>query len=269
LAEPTFDRARFESRLTTRHLGRWLVARAEVESTNDVAWDALAGGTPDGTAVVADAQTRGRGRAGRSWHTAPGRGLALSVVLHLGCDPRPSGMLPLVAGLALARALERLGARGQLKWPNDLLIGGRKVAGILCERRRVSSGDAVVVGVGVNVTSRDTDLPALETPATSLALESVETDRETVAAEFANALEPLWDELQEGSRERVLEAWRARASFWGMPVTVRTPSGAVTGVARTLDPDGGLVLTLSSGREAVVIAGDLEVPGLADVDGRT
>src|SRR5437660_1225666 len=91
--------------------GRHLIARAVVESTNDVAWEAAAQGLPDGTTVVADAQTRGRGRAGRAWNTGQGRGLALSVLLHAGCAPPAAagggrGAIPLAAGLALARTPE-------------------------------------------------------------------------------------------------------------------------------------------------------------------
>ena len=270
MAEPRFDRAAFESLLRTHIAGRRLIARAEVESTNDVAWEALAQGMPDGTTVVADVQTRGRGRSGRSWHTAPGRGLALSLVLHAGCTSRESaqggrGAIPLAAGLALARALERLGARAELKWPNDLLIRGRKVAGILCESRRSAplaeapGFDAVVIGVGVNVAEERSDFTGpLADQATSLALEGCDAAREAVAAEFLNALEPLWAELEEGDRGAVIAAWQARASFWGMSVRVRTPGGDVTGVARGLDPGGGLLLDGASGPVSV-IAGDLEV----------
>ena len=269
MAEPTFDRSRFQARLATRHLGRHLVARAAVESTNDAAWEALAVGAPDGTMVVADAQTRGRGRAGRRWHLAPGEGLALSVLLHLGCDRRPLGVLPLAAGLALARALEQLGVDVELKWPNDLLRGGRKLSGILCESRRAANpgesgaGDAVVIGVGVNVSEqREQFPPEIRERTTSLALEGFALDREAVAAEFLNVLEPLWATLQEGGPEQVLDAWRARASFWGRTVVVGTPAGKICGVARTLDPDGGLVLRLDSGAETTVLAGDLEIASL-------
>ncbi|MBI5710114.1 MAG: biotin--[acetyl-CoA-carboxylase] ligase [Candidatus Eisenbacteria bacterium] len=267
MADPTFDRARFSERLATRRLGRQLVVRAEVESTNDTAWDALAAGAADGTAVVADAQTRGRGRAGRAWHTAPGRGLALSVLLHQGCDRRQLGVLPLAAGLALARGLEELGVRAALKWPNDLLLGGRKLAGVLCESRRLPSsaggaGQAAVIGVGVNVTQRAEDFPAdLASSAISLALAGHAAGREEVAAGFLNALEPLWDELQEGARTRLLEAWSARAAFWGTPLTVRTPAGPLTGTARRLDDDGALVLALETGVERAVLAGDVEPAG--------
>ena len=261
MAEPTFDRDAFTRALTTRRLGRRLIARASVESTNDVAWDALAEGMPDGTVVVADAQTRGRGRAGRTWHVAPGRGLALSIALHPGGELREHGTLPLAAGLALAEALEKLGARTRLKWPNDLLIGTRKLSGILCEsRRRAGVGDAVVIGLGVNVTQSAADFPAALVPlATSLALEGVVTTREAVAAAFLNALEPLWLQHLEGRGETLVARWSRRADFWGQPVSVRTPSGEITGVARALDPDGGLVITLASGIETTVLAGDLEI----------
>ncbi|HYM79951.1 MAG TPA: biotin--[acetyl-CoA-carboxylase] ligase [Candidatus Limnocylindria bacterium] len=264
-----FDRARFAAHLATRRLGRTLIARAEVESTNDVAWDALMQDAPDGTTVVADVQTRGRGRQGRGWHTAPGRGLALSIALVQGCERLQIGVLPLVAGLALARGLDGLGVATRLKWPNDLLAGatGRKLSGILCESRRLANGDdAAVIGVGVNVSQSDEDFPTeLRVTATSLAIEGRAADRETVAAAFLNALEPLWHVVQEGGREPVIAAWKERAAFWGEAVTVRTPSGPVTGVARDLDPSGALVLELAGGRRVTVWAGDLEA---GPVEGR-
>jgi len=262
LAEPTFDRARFRARLTTRRLGATLIARAESGSTNDVAWDALATGTPDGTVVVADVQSAGRGRAGRAWATAPGKGLALSVVLHPGCERRQMSLLPLIAGLALARGLETLGARAELKWPNDLLLAGRKVSGILAESRSSGSADSIdraVIGVGVNVSQVPADFPPeLATLATSLAIEGVTTTREDVAAGFLNALEPLWTDLQEGGRDAVLDAWRARADFWGRTLRVHTPAGVREGIARDLDDSGGLVLEPAGGERLTVVAGDVE-----------
>ncbi len=260
MAEPAFDRGAFSRSLLTRRLGRTLIARAETPSTNDLAWEALATGVPDGTVVVADAQPAGRGRAGRRWHLAPGKGLALSLALHQGCDRRQAGTLPLVAGLALARGLDTLGVRAALKWPNDLQVDGRKLAGILCESRRLAAGtDVAVIGVGVNVSQQEGDLPPeLRGRATSLAMEGCRATREAVAAAFLNAFEPLWLEHQEGGRAAVLEAWRGRAAHWGERVTVRTPGGPVSGVASALSPDGGLVLRLEDGGEFVALAGDLE-----------
>src|SRR3989442_1713981 len=135
LVDSTFDRARFTARLATQRLGRMLLLRGETESTNDDAWDAASAGAADGAVVIADHQTSGRGREGRTWHDAPGHGLALSVLLQTGCDRTAFATAPLVAGLALARALDAHGVDAELKWPNDLLLGDRKLAGVLCESR--------------------------------------------------------------------------------------------------------------------------------------
>jgi BirA family transcriptional regulator, biotin operon repressor / biotin---[acetyl-CoA-carboxylase] ligase len=271
--DSAFDHARFGSGLVTRRLGRTLLARAAAGSTNDVAWEALAQGAPDGTAVVADAQTRGRGRAGRAWHTAPGRGLALSLLLSGTCEPGALALLPLVAGLAAARALQGLGARPALKWPNDVLLDGRKVAGILCEARRAPDGDprpgrgphVAVVGIGVDVAQRTGDFPPELAPlATSLALAGVTTDRETVAAAFCNALEPLWTALAGGdaaARAGLLAAWSGFATCWGREVEVREGAGTARGTALRLAPDGALVLRDAAGAEVVVRAGDLVTEG--------
>ncbi len=264
----TFDRARFESRLKTRQLGHTLVARAETGSTNDDAWEALQAGAPDGVVVIADHQTRGRGRSGRSWHTTPARGLALSIVLRPGCDRSVISTVPLVAGLALARGLDALGAPTRLKWPNDLLIGDRKVAGILCESRRVAMiGDTVVIGVGVNVGESISDFPEeVADRATSLRLAGHAITREDVAAEFLNALEPLWTEHQEGDPRAALDAWHARADFWGTTVAVHAPAGMVRGVARNLDADGALVIETAAGSQRI-LAGDVELDAMSGAEG--
>jgi BirA family biotin operon repressor/biotin-[acetyl-CoA-carboxylase] ligase len=265
LVDSTFDRARFASRLTTQRVGRLLVLHGEAESTNDDAWDAAAAGAPDGAVVIADHQTRGRGREGRTWHDAPGRGLALSVLLHPGCDRTAFATAPLVAGLALARGLDAQGVDAELKWPNDLLLAGRKVAGVLCESRRLPDGaDAFVIGVGVNVTQRADDFPPeLRDTATSLALAGHAVDRETVAAAFVNALEPLWDEHQEGDARIAIVAWRARAR-WGRPVSVRTAAGTIVGDALTLADDGALIVRTPAGEDVRVLAGDVSFDAAAE-----
>jgi BirA family biotin operon repressor/biotin-[acetyl-CoA-carboxylase] ligase len=269
LAESTFDRDAFTRALDTRVFGRRLIREGTVESTNDVAWDLLAEGPAGGTVVVSDAQTRGRGRAGRAWHATPGRALVLSIALETEVALGAPGVLPLAAGLALTDALDALGARVRLKWPNDVLAGSKKLAGILCESRRRRAqderggGDAIVVGVGVNVSDRPDDLPA-GIPATSLAIEGVVVARESVAAGFLNAFEPLWTALLDRRAGAVIERWTRRADFWGESVTVRGASGSLSGIARALDPDGGLVIRQGSGIDTTVLAGDLELGPAAD-----
>jgi BirA family biotin operon repressor/biotin-[acetyl-CoA-carboxylase] ligase len=185
------------------------------------------------------------------------------LLLHPGCDAGSLGTLPLVAGVALAIALEKLGARPDLKWPNDLLLAGRKVSGLLAESRSTAEGSrAVVLGMGVNVTQKEADFPPeLRASATSLALAGCSTTREAVAAEFLNALEPLWTEHQEGDPARALAAWKSRSSGWGRLHSVRGAGGEVTGIARDLDAGGGLVLEREDGTRVTVVAGDVtELP---------
>jgi len=236
--------------------------RERTASTNDDAWEALAT-LGDGAAVVALEQTRGRGRAGRTWVQAPGRGLALSVALRLGCDVRQAGVLPLAAGLAVVRACHALGVpAARLKWPNDVRVGERKLAGVLCEMRRAAGGgDAVVIGIGLNVGERENDFaPELRGAATSLALEGADVRLEDAAAEVLGRLEPLWDEVQEGDRAAVLAEWARWCPDWGHRVAVRTPAGRLEGVARRLDPEGGLVVGTDTGGETTVVAGDVLSP---------
>lgn len=270
MAEPAFDVRAFQSRLATRHLGRDALALASVASTNDEVWARHAAGAPHGAVVVADAQVRGRGRAGRSWHTAPGLGLAMSLLVVDDGARRPLHLLPLAVGLAIAGGLGRLGATASLKWPNDVLVGGGKVAGVLIERRGNSGRPAAVVGTGINVSQRAADFPRGlaerpdAPPATSLALEGHARTREEVAAAYLNALEPLWEELGARGGAPIVAAWRAQATFWGTRVRVKAPGGTVEGVAATLDDDGRLVVETAGGPVAVM-AGDV-IPDAGGVE---
>ena len=259
--EASFDRDAFSHALRTRRMGRTLIARASVESTMDVAWDALAEGMPDGTAVVADQQTRGRGRGGRSWWMPPGRALAISLALHPGCDAREMGTLPLVAGLALAEALETLAAsadsvpgtrlpgarlRARLKWPNDVLVNGRKLAGILLESRSVAE-PVVVVGIGVNLRQR-TFSPGLAETATSVDLEGGRAVGREELLEAVLAAFDRWRGALESAGFAPLRArWLAIAETIGRAVTV----GEHAGIAVDLAEDGALVLRHGAGLQRV------------------
>ena len=261
-----FDMFRYTARLGTKEIGHTLLTRESTASTNDDAWSMYTGMARGGAAVLAREQTRGRGRAGRRWEQVPGKGLALSVALRLDFDVRRAGAIPLAAGLAVARAAHALGVpAARLKWPNDVLVGGKKLAGVLCEMRRVPSGrdgamsHAVAIGIGMNVRqAREEFPPELRDLATSLALEGSDASLEDAAAACLTELEPLWNELQAGDHAAVLAAWSALAPHWGRSLRVRTPAGEVEGIALRLDADGGLVLRTYNGTETTVFAGDLE-----------
>jgi BirA family transcriptional regulator, biotin operon repressor / biotin---[acetyl-CoA-carboxylase] ligase len=232
--------------------GRYRRVYDSIDSTNLEAlrW-AAEQGAAEGSLVVADSQTAGRGRWGRSWLSQPGAGLLFSVVL------RPSslepGLLTTAGGLAVARAIEEGCALPTLiKWPNDVLIGERKVSGILVESRSVGhAANAAVLGAGINLHGRPDDWPAeLAAGATSIALEveSTGSGRIPARAELLGSvlrhLQSLYDGMntQEG-RAEIIEQAGARSAILGRAVTIRFADGSsAEGVASALAPDGGLLL---------------------------
>ena len=266
-------------------LGTSLLYYPTIGSTNDVA-AALAGGPGEGVdrlegaVVIADAQTAGRGRRGSTWFSPPGSGLYISVILMPGrarpSPERATSLLTLAAGVAIAEGIERVTGLGpQIKWPNDLLVGRRKLAGILAEgvvadRADRSAGiGLVVLGYGINVGLMS--VPAdLRERTTSLEAElGRAVDRAAVAAESLAALAARYDDLLTGRFDAILDAWRRRSpSSLGTRVTWAPGStagaagtAAVTGDTRSgltagIDEDGALLVRTSLGTERVV-AGEL------------
>ncbi|MFP4502749.1 MAG: biotin--[acetyl-CoA-carboxylase] ligase [Candidatus Hydrogenedentota bacterium] len=215
----------------TERVGRWVAYYPEAASTQTLA----ANCRMDGAVFVADAQTGGRGTHGRSWHSAPGRGLWCSVVI----EGSPHG---LTAAAALAiRDAARPKARLEIAWPNDLLLNGRKVAGVLVEHKAGWNA----LGIGVNVHHAPGDFPKdLRPVATSLAAETSETwDRGELLAEILFALDSAVAQLYGGKANAVMERWRRALDVVGH--TVR--QGAVVGRVTGIDADGALVLATSGG----------------------
>jgi BirA family biotin operon repressor/biotin-[acetyl-CoA-carboxylase] ligase len=243
--------------VTARLAGRWLVeAVAETGSTNADLLAAAAAGAAAGTVLVAELQTGGRGRLGRSWESPPGAGLTFSVLLRPAPPVSTWGWLPLLTGLALARAL---GSQARLKWPNDLLLGARggKAAGILVQ----SGDDAVAVGVGVNVSTRQEELP-VET-ATSLLLEGHrELDRAELLVGFLGRFDGLYTAWQahggDARSSGLADGYRAVCATLGSEVSVELGSHTLIGRAVDLDDDGRLLVQPAGGGAPVgVAAGDV------------
>ena len=218
-----------------------------------------AGGAAHGTVVLADHQTAGRGRQGRHWHSPPGENLTFSAVLRPDISPADAPPLSLAAAVGLARGVAPfLSDAPTLKWPNDLLVKGRKLCGILVE---MSAGartiNHLVVGVGLNVNV--TGFPEeLAGQATSLRLEAgTALPREEVLASVLNELEPCFQRLFDEGAAPIIQAWQEHTDWLGQRVTVSRPGGVVSGVAEGLDGAGGLRLRLEDGTEEVVVAGDV------------
>ncbi len=219
-------------------------------STQDEARRLAADGAPEGTVVRAARQTRGRGRAGRAWQDPPGN-LALSVLLRPGRPAGEAAHVGFVAGVALCHALDSLlpgdAPEPRAKWPNDVLLDEKKVAGVLLEGGR----DHIILGIGVNVAAAPPDLPA-----TALAAHGATAGPGTVAETLLGRLAPWYDRWRREGLAGVRAAWLARAHGLGGPVRAIVDGTARTGTFAGLDADGALLLD-ADGRRLRVLAGDV------------
>jgi BirA family biotin operon repressor/biotin-[acetyl-CoA-carboxylase] ligase len=241
--------------LTTSFVGCRLEYRAALRSTQDLARELAQAGAAEGTVVLAGRQTAGQGRLGRSW-VSPRGGLYLTVVLRPPAEHLKA--LVIIAALAVARAIERLaGLKTSLKWPNDVLVGGRKIAGILSESELV--GDNVsyaLVGIGVNVNADMAPYPQSAPLATSVMTElEREVSREALAAGILNEFEVLYLAAQAG--EPIHEEWRARLDTLGKEVRVRFGDQVEEGLAEDVDRDGSLILRRADASRVTIAAGDV------------
>ena len=233
-----------------------------VPSTGSTNADLLSRGGPEGQVLVAESQTAGRGRMGRSWISAPGASLTFSMLLRPSSVPAARrGWLPLMTGVAVACAVRDVsGVAASLKWPNDVLAGSRKLAGILAEQ----SGDAVVIGVGLNVATPSDALPASPSglPATSLLVEGASVSREALLTGILRELERRYAAFRDApdpARTGLLAEYRALCATLGRSVRVELPGGSVlAGLAEDIDTDGCLLVAPDSGALPVpVSAGDV------------
>jgi len=226
---------------------------AETGSTNDDVAALARAGAPEGTVLVAEAQTAGRGRLDRTWTSPPRAGLTFSVLLRPTVPVHRRTWIPLLTGLAVHRAVARLGAvETRLKWPNDLLLGDdlAKAGGILAQ----SDGDAVIVGIGINVTTTRAELPP---GATSLAAEAAEcTDRDPLLRAILRSLGDVY-RAWPGDPSRLRPEYQDACDTVGREVRVQLPDGtALTGTATGLDDAGRLVVRTPDG-DRPVSAGDV------------
>jgi BirA family biotin operon repressor/biotin-[acetyl-CoA-carboxylase] ligase len=243
LARPPLSGPRLQRRLGDGRVWRDVRLVASTGSTNaDVAAEARAGAA-EGLVLLAEEQTGGRGRLSRSWLSPPRAGVYVSVLLRPAPGAATWPLLTLLTGLAVVEAVVGVGrVAARLKWPNDVLVDGRKLAGILAER----VDDAVVIGIGINVSTRVDELPAT---GTSLAIAGGSTDREIVAAEILRALRRRYDAWgdTDGSGASVLTSYREMCETIGSDVTVELPGGhLVMGVASGVDDAGRLVVREST-----------------------
>jgi BirA family biotin operon repressor/biotin-[acetyl-CoA-carboxylase] ligase len=246
--------------LSTRDLGRTLHCHQSVASTNAEAFELAQEGAFHGEVVVAETQTDGRGRRGRSWASPAGKNLYASFVLRPELPPQRASEVTLVAAVALCETLREAGVEASIKWPNDVLIHGKKVAGILTEL----SADTervhfIVLGIGVNLNCTSSDLPAeVAETATSVLLErGQKVPRALFAAALFTRLEQWLETWLEEGFSTVRLAWKGLSSTLGTEVLVRSEKRELRGIAEDIDEAGALLLRVDGTLERV-LAGDVE-----------
>jgi BirA family biotin operon repressor/biotin-[acetyl-CoA-carboxylase] ligase len=241
-------------------LGRVIFHHFRIDSTNAAALKLAAEGAEHGTVVVAEEQTAGRGRLGRTWFSEKSSGIYTSVILRPPLAPAAAPVLTLMAGLAAHRAVSTTtGLTVDIRWPNDLLVNGKKVCGILTEMSaEVDRLHAVVLGIGINV-NHSLMPPGLENIATSLRIEARRAiSRVQVLAALLRELERHYQLLLKSGNKAITERWEAASSFaHGKRVRVVTPAGEALVTTTGVDPSGALKIQYEDGRHEALMAGEV------------
>lgn len=249
--------------LTTRYMGRGQAqVLQEATSTNTLLKQMALSGAPAGSLCLCETQTAGKGRLGRSWHSPAGQGLWLSVLLRPRIQPEQAPLVTLCAALAMAQAVnEATGLDARIKWPNDLVLEGKKLCGILLEIGFSGEGiDYIVVGTGLNV-GHNAYPAELAHQATSIADHMTPPSRRELLVRYLAALEETITRLENEGFAALAEAYRTRSCTLGSMVKV-SGSEEFTGLAEDIDETGALLVRDESGTLRRVLAGDVSVRGV-------
>ncbi len=245
----------------TKVIGRDIRVFQETTSTNDIVEKLARDEVKEGVVVFAEAQTRGRGRLGRKWISPPGKGLWFSVLLRPLLQLEAATQLTIASATALSRAIRtETDLRPEIKWPNDILIDGKKAAGILTElTAEADRVKHIILGIGVDVNQIVADFPLeLRKAATSLRIERGQPiDRPGLAAAILRALDEEYDRVTRGSFEAVADEWEAQCTTLGQEVSIRMGPRTVRGRAEALDASGALLLRTHHGHLERISGGDV------------
>lgn len=262
-APDVLTNAAITAALSTRCLGRNVICLPETGSTNVEAYRLAEEGAPEGTVLIADAQCKGKGRLGRIWHSPAGVNLYCSLILRPPIMPVDAFQLTFLSAVAVARAIEKtISINPLIKWPNDILLNGKKVAGLLnemsAETERVNF---VILGIGVNLNMLPDQYPDdLRHPATSLLVESGSpVNRLGFVRTLLESLDSLYSGYIDHGYQPVRDEWVARCGMIGRRIAVNAPAEEIDGVAEGIDESGALLVRKDSGSIVRVLAGDVKI----------
>jgi BirA family biotin operon repressor/biotin-[acetyl-CoA-carboxylase] ligase len=261
----TFSPRAIKNHLGTQIIGREIHVFAELDSTNSEAYRMAREGRGEGEVVVADRQLRGRGRLGRRWLSPPGANLYVSIILRPPILVKDAPLITLMAAVATAKATKVIsGLQPQIKWPNDLLINNKKVAGLLNELRgKAGKVEFVILGIGINVNMTLGMVPgAMRSTVTSLREElGYDISRVEFLSGLLRELEGEYHTFLTGKPGRLLRQWEEFSQMVGRFVEMRSFNEVIRGRVKGIDSNGSLVLFAPDGSEKRVIAGDISQPG--------
>jgi BirA family biotin operon repressor/biotin-[acetyl-CoA-carboxylase] ligase len=246
--------------LTTKRIGTEFYYFLELDSTNNFARRLAEQATSAGAIVIAEEQTQGRGRSGRSWVSPPYVNLYLSIVLRPELPPAHAPQITLMAAVALADTVASFMSLPVIKWPNDILVNGKKLAGILTEASSTSEQiDFVILGIGINLNFPEQLMPeAIRQRATSLLIATQNNiRREVFLRRLIQDLDRCYGILEESGFDAIMPLWQARFGLRDRRVRVDMMDETIFGRARGIDRDGALIVEADNGKFQRVIAGDV------------
>jgi BirA family biotin operon repressor/biotin-[acetyl-CoA-carboxylase] ligase len=248
--------------LTTERIGRTIYAHDTVPSTQLLAHEAASKGAPEGTIVIAEQQTGGKGRLGRSWHSPKGTGIWMSLIIRPAIPLPKTPQITLLTAVTVAKAMKQaVDVPVLIKWPNDIFIEDKKVCGILTElNAEADRVNYLVIGIGINVNSVESDFPAELLPvATSLRIASGKPiKRASLIQTFCRLFEEEYDHYLRYGFDRVKQEWEENSYSIGKWVTVRTLHSALEGRALGLDAEGVLIVEDANGNRHRVYSADVD-----------
>lgn len=251
--------------LSTNFLGKYYMHKLVIDSTNNFAKE-IASNVPDGTVIIAEEQTAGRGRLGRSWISQKGCGIWMSIILKPNLQPKEAINLTQVAAISVVKAIEEVfHVESKIKWPNDIILNNKKVCGILTEMSsEIDKINYVIIGIGVNVNC-DNFPEELKGKATSLYLETnSKVDRKKLTASILNNLEFYYNAYLQKGFEYIRPICIEKSITIGRQIKVIANEGEIEGKAVTIDNNGSLVVETKEGKRLSIMSGDVSVRGLLD-----
>ncbi len=250
-----------EQHLASSYMGRSIVYKESIDSTNAVAFKLALDDAGEGTCVVAETQTAGKGRLQRKWHSPYAKNVYMSVVLRPTLHPSRVYPLTFISSLAVYDVLVDLGVTPRLKWPNDVLVGTKKICGTLIElSTEADSVRFVIVGIGLNVNMKKAEMhPEIKDKATSLFMETKNSfERARICGMLLGTLERYYEILKTDGVDEICRLWEERAQTKGTYMEITQMNNVYTGISRGIDRDGAILLE-EDGRITRVIAGDVRV----------